>query len=66
MMGPVFLFAIFPSLEQVCIRVIEIRQLQGLNVNPMVLIQIGNDQRRTTVQESTNCPYFDEVSVWVA
>ena len=48
---------------QVCVRVIEARQLAGLNMDPVVCVQVGDEKNRkyTSVKESTNCPYYDEV-----
>lgn len=46
---------------QVCITIIEARQLAGLNMDPVVCIQIGDQKKYTSVKESTNCPYYNEV-----
>jgi hypothetical protein len=45
--------------------VIEARQLAGLNMDPVVCVQVGDEKNRkyTSVKESTNCPYYDEVSI---
>lgn len=48
-------------LPQVGITIVEIRQLQGLNLNPLVTIQIGDSSKKTSTKESTNCPFYDEV-----
>lgn len=48
---------------QVCVTIIEARQLPGLNMDPVVCIQIGDQKKYTSVKESTNCPYYNEVSV---
>ena len=52
---------------QVCVRVIEARQLAGLNMDPVVCVQVGDERNRkyTSVKESTNCPYYDEVRIYV-
>uniref|UniRef100_A0A182N8H2 C2 domain-containing protein n=1 Tax=Anopheles dirus TaxID=7168 RepID=A0A182N8H2_9DIPT len=47
---------------QVCVTVIEARQLPGLNMDPVVCIQVGDQKKYTSVKESTNCPYYNEVS----
>ena len=47
---------------QVCITVIEARQLAGLNMDPVVCVQVGDQRKYTSVKESTNCPYYNEVS----
>ncbi|XP_055370842.1 otoferlin-like [Condylostylus longicornis] len=49
---------------QVCITIIEARQLPGLNMDPVVCIQIGDQKKYTSVKESTNCPYFNEYFVF--
>ncbi|XP_067936812.1 otoferlin-like [Watersipora subatra] len=46
------------------ITVVEIRKLQGLNLNPMVVVQIGDTKKKTSEKEGTNCPYFDEYFVF--
>ena len=46
---------------QVCITVIEARQLAGLNMDPVVCVQVGDQKKYTAVKESTNCPYYNEV-----
>ncbi|KAL3275048.1 hypothetical protein HHI36_019820 [Cryptolaemus montrouzieri] len=45
---------------QVCLTIIEARQLAGLNMDPVVCIQIGDQKKYTSVKESTNCPYYNE------
>lgn len=52
---------------QVCVRVIEARQLAGLNMDPVVCVQVGDEKNRkyTSVKESTNCPYYDEVIILI-
>ena len=47
---------------QVCITVIEARQLAGLNMDPVVCVQVGDTKKWSSVKESTNCPYYNEVS----
>lgn len=46
---------------QVCVTIIEARQLPGLNMDPVVCIQVGDQRKYTSVKESTNCPYYNEV-----
>lgn len=46
---------------QVCLTIIEARQLAGLNMDPVVCIQVGDQKKYTSVKESTNCPYYNEV-----
>lgn len=50
---------------QVCITIIEARQLAGLNMDPVVCVQVGDQRKYTSVKESTNCPYYNEVSTVV-
>lgn len=85
---------------QVCVTIIEARQLPGLNMvrrtilialevniwnghewwkmkefcpflslsfqDPVVCIQIGDQKKYTSVKESTNCPYYNEVRIVIA
>jgi len=46
---------------QVSVTVIEARQLAGVNMDPVVCVQVGDQKRYTSVKESTNCPYYNEV-----
>lgn len=41
---------------------IEARQLVGLNMDPVVCVEVGDDKKCTSMKESTNCPYYNEVS----
>lgn len=47
--------------RQISVTVIEARQLVGLNMDPMVCVEIGEDKKYTSMKESTNCPYYNEV-----
>lgn len=47
---------------QVCVTIIEARQLPGLNMDPVVCIQVGDQKKYTSAKESTNCPYYNEVN----
>ncbi|XP_026674830.1 otoferlin-like isoform X7 [Ceratina calcarata] len=49
---------------QVCVTVIEARQLAGLNMDPVVCVQVGDQRKYTSVKESTNCPYYNEYFVF--
>ncbi|PSN37734.1 Otoferlin [Blattella germanica] len=40
------------------------RQLAGLNMDPVVCIQVGDQKKYTSVKESTNCPYYNEYFVF--
>ena len=48
---------------QVCITVIEARHLAGVNMDPVVCVQVGDTKKWSSVKESTNCPYYNEVRV---
>lgn len=49
------------ALLKVSVTVIEARQLVGLNMDPMVCVEIGEEKKYTSMKESTNCPYYNEV-----
>ncbi|KAF3702914.1 Otoferlin Fer-1-like protein 2 [Channa argus] len=48
----------------ISITVIEARQLLGLNMDPVVCVEIGDDKKYTSMKESTNCPYYNEYFVF--
>ncbi|KAI8499159.1 synaptic vesicle exocytosis [Branchiostoma belcheri] len=50
--------------EGICITIIEARQLAGLNMDPVVSVQIGEERKFTSQKESTNCPYYNEYFVF--
>nr|CAB3264595.1 otoferlin [Phallusia mammillata] len=56
--------ALKPQDFQVSVTVIEARQLSGTNIDPVVMVQVGDDKKYTTQKESTNCPYYNEVFVF--
>uniref|UniRef100_A0A672RLR5 Otoferlin n=1 Tax=Sinocyclocheilus grahami TaxID=75366 RepID=A0A672RLR5_SINGR len=45
---------------QISVTVIEARQLVGLNMDPVVCVEIGDEKKYTSMKESTNCPYYNE------
>uniref|UniRef100_A0A8C8M285 Otoferlin n=1 Tax=Oncorhynchus tshawytscha TaxID=74940 RepID=A0A8C8M285_ONCTS len=49
---------------QISITVVEARQLVGLNMDPVVCVEIGEDKKYTSMKESTNCPYYNEYFVF--
>ncbi|CAM4651752.1 unnamed protein product [Leuciscus chuanchicus] len=49
---------------QVSVTVVEARQLVGLNMDPVVCVEIGDDKKYTSMKESTNCPYYNEYFVF--
>lgn len=54
----------FINCVQVSVTVVEARQLVGQNMDPMVCVEIGEDKKYTSMKESTNCPYYNEVGHW--
>lgn len=46
---------------QVGINIIEAQKLVGVNINPFVVIRVGEEKRHTATQKSTNCPFYNEV-----
>ncbi|KAG8133932.1 hypothetical protein E2320_011861 [Naja naja] len=46
---------------QIAITIIEARQLIGENIDPVVIIEIGDEKKQTTVKEGTNTPFYNEV-----
>ncbi len=46
---------------QINITIHEGQQLAGLNIDPVVKVQIGEEVKYTSIKQSTNCPYFNEV-----
>uniref|UniRef100_A0A670YCV1 Fer-1 like family member 6 n=1 Tax=Pseudonaja textilis TaxID=8673 RepID=A0A670YCV1_PSETE len=45
---------------QIAITIIEARQLVGENIDPVVIIEIGDEKKQTTVKEGTNTPFYNE------
>ncbi|RWS11387.1 otoferlin-like protein [Dinothrombium tinctorium] len=48
----------------VCVKIIEGKQLSGVNIDPIVSVEIGDKKKNTAVQKSTNAPYFNEYFVF--
>uniref|UniRef100_A0A8D0G245 Fer-1 like family member 6 n=1 Tax=Sphenodon punctatus TaxID=8508 RepID=A0A8D0G245_SPHPU len=46
---------------QIAITIIEARQLVGENIDPVVVMEIGDEKKQTTVKEGTNSPFYNEV-----
>uniref|UniRef100_A0A8C1D1S3 Fer-1 like family member 4 n=1 Tax=Cyprinus carpio carpio TaxID=630221 RepID=A0A8C1D1S3_CYPCA len=55
-----FFTLLFP---QVNVNVIEAQKLVGVNINPAVYVTIGDEKKHTATQKSTNCPFYNEVTV---
>ncbi|XP_030626208.1 otoferlin isoform X1 [Chanos chanos] len=49
---------------QISVTVIEARQLVGLNMDPVVCVEVGEEKKYTSMKESTNCPYYNEYFVF--
>ncbi|XP_032874769.1 fer-1-like protein 6 [Amblyraja radiata] len=49
---------------QIAITITEGRQLAGENIDPMVIIEIGDEKKQTTVKEGTNFPFYNEYFVF--
>lgn len=46
---------------QICITIHEGTQLAGLNVDPVVKVQVGDEHKYSSIKQCTNTPYFNEV-----
>ncbi|XP_033118716.1 otoferlin-like isoform X3 [Anneissia japonica] len=57
-------YALKPQDFQVNVTVVEARNLAGLNIDPVVCVQVGDQKKFTSVKESTNCPFWDELFVF--
>ncbi|XP_009577365.1 PREDICTED: fer-1-like protein 4, partial [Fulmarus glacialis] len=49
-----------PQSFQVGINIIEAQKLVGVNINPFVVVKVGEEKRHTAMQKSTNCPFYNE------
>ncbi|XP_027328813.3 fer-1-like protein 4 [Anas platyrhynchos] len=49
-----------PQSFQVGINIIEAQKLVGVNINPFVVVKVGEEKRHTVTQKSTNCPFYNE------
>lgn len=47
---------------QVMITILEAQQLVGLDIDPIIRIEVGEQRQYTTLKQSTSNPYFNEVS----
>lgn len=45
---------------QIAITITEARQLVGENIDPIVIIEVGDEKRQSTVKEGTNSPFYNE------
>uniref|UniRef100_A0A4W3J5H4 Fer-1 like family member 6 n=1 Tax=Callorhinchus milii TaxID=7868 RepID=A0A4W3J5H4_CALMI len=49
---------------QIAITITEARQLVGENIDPTVIIEVGDEKKQTTVKEGTNSPFYNEYFVF--
>ncbi|NXP81229.1 FR1L4 protein, partial [Ramphastos sulfuratus] len=49
-----------PQNFQVGINIIEAQKLVGVNINPFVVVKVGEEKRHTATHKSTNCPFYNE------
>ncbi|XP_010080357.1 PREDICTED: fer-1-like protein 4, partial [Pterocles gutturalis] len=49
-----------PQSFQVGINIIEAQKLVGVNINPFVVVKVGEEKRHMVTQKSTNCPFYNE------
>lgn len=57
------LFSKALSVSQIAINITEARQLVGENIDPSVVIEIGDEKKQTSVKEGTNAPFYNEVRI---
>ncbi|MEQ2316545.1 Fer-1-like protein 6, partial [Ameca splendens] len=48
----------------ISINITEARQLVGENIDPSVVIEIGDEKKQTSVKEGTNAPFYNEYFVF--
>ena len=48
---------------KISINITEAKQLVGENVDPSVVMEVGDERKQTTVKEGTNAPFYNEVQV---
>ena len=49
---------------QIQLRIIEARQLSGMQLDPVCTVSIANQKKHTAVKEQTNTPFWDEFFVF--
>uniref|UniRef100_A0A7N6BQ01 C2 domain-containing protein n=1 Tax=Anabas testudineus TaxID=64144 RepID=A0A7N6BQ01_ANATE len=54
----------FLFVSQIAINITEARQLVGENIDPSVVIEIGDEKKQTSVREGTNAPFYNEYFVF--
>ncbi|KAK3543542.1 hypothetical protein QTP70_023874, partial [Hemibagrus guttatus] len=53
-----------PQTFQISINITEARQLVGENIDPSVVIEIGDEKKQTSVKEGTNAPFYNAYFVF--
>ncbi|XP_066543887.1 fer-1-like protein 6 [Amia ocellicauda] len=53
-----------PQSFQISINITEAKQLVGENIDPSVVIELGDEKKQTTVKEGTNSPFYNEYFVF--
>nr|XP_029507423.1 fer-1-like protein 6 [Oncorhynchus nerka] len=53
-----------PQSFQIAINITEAKQLVGENIDPSVIMEIGDEKKQTTVKEGTNAPFINEYFVF--
>ncbi|MBN3319754.1 FR1L6 protein, partial [Atractosteus spatula] len=53
-----------PQSFQISFNITEARQLVGENIDPCVVIEVGEEKKQTTVKEGTNSPFYNEYFVF--
>ncbi|KAG7262976.1 hypothetical protein CRUP_029404, partial [Coryphaenoides rupestris] len=53
-----------PQSFQVAVNITEARRLVGENIDPSVVIEIGDERKQTSVKEGTNAPFYNEYFVF--
>ncbi|KAH0619024.1 hypothetical protein JD844_018627 [Phrynosoma platyrhinos] len=54
-------FSPVKSRSRIGINITEAQKLVGVNIDPFVVVKIGDEKRHTATQKSTNCPFYNEV-----
>jgi hypothetical protein len=49
---------------QVRVTIIEAKQLAGLDIDPVIKVDVGDQSRYTSIRKSNNSPYFNEYLVF--
>ncbi|CAM9619692.1 unnamed protein product [Lampetra fluviatilis] len=53
-----------PQSYQVSVMIIRAQKLVGLNIDPMVILEVGDIKKKTRIEKSTNCPNYNEYFVF--